>query len=532
METAFQYLASQPVLVLFGLIGIGMYIGHFRIKGIGLGAAAVLFLAIGISAWGTAEGVNMVEHFPQEFGILGLALFAFAIGINSGNSFFSSLKQSLGIMMMTLVVLIAGGVVAYLLGSAVGMDSAMIGGTFAGALTNTPALAAAGASSGDTQSATVAYSIAYLFGVFGMLIMATFALHYGKYDTDRPVTLISRTIRVEREDLPSVRDIRAHVHGNVRFSRLKEQEDGPTIYPTADTKLTKGALVTIVGPQNVVLEVISELGHNSSIALDADRSDWDYRRITISDPKLAGRTVGELALDERFQATLSRIRRGDTDMLAHADFVLQLGDRVRVVAPTKNMDKISKYFGDSSTGLTSINPVALGLGMVLGLLIGEFPILTPSGEYFTIGSAAGTLAVGLVFGKIGRIGPFPTALPYTACQVLSEFGLLVFLAQAGYNAGGQIAKAFTSGVWLSILLVGMAVTLTVGAGLYFVMRYWFKMGGTRLSGLLAGAQTQPAVLAYANNRTNFDPRVAIGYSLVYPAAMVGKILIAQVIGGL
>ena len=80
--------------------------------------------------------------------------------------------------------------------------------------------------------------------------------------------------------------------------------------------------------------------------------------------------------------------------------------------------------------------------------------------------------------------------------------------------------------------MGMAVTLTVGFGLYFVMRYGFKMGGTRLSGLLAGAQTQPAVLAYANNRTNFDPRVALGYSLVYPLAMVGKILIAQIIGGL
>ena len=94
MQTAFQYLAEQPVLVLFGLIGIGMYLGHFRIKGIGLGAAAVLFLAIGISAWGTSYGVDMVSKFPHEFGKLGLARFAFAIGINSGNSFFASLKKS------------------------------------------------------------------------------------------------------------------------------------------------------------------------------------------------------------------------------------------------------------------------------------------------------------------------------------------------------------------------------------------------------------------------------------------------------
>lgn len=532
MQTVFQYLAEQPVLVLFGLIGIGMYLGHFRIKGIGLGAAAVLFLAIGISAWGTSYGVDMVSDFPHAFGKLGLALFAFAIGINSGNSFFASLKKSLGIMAATFAVLAGGGVVACVLGKIAGMDAATIGGTFAGAITNTPALAAAGAASGDDQSATVAYSIAYLFGVFGMLIVATLALNYGKNDKDRPVALVSRTVRIERDDMPSVRDIRAHVDGNVRFSRLRETEDGPIVRPTADTKLGKGFLVTVVGPQNLVVEVVSELGHDSSVSLAADRTDWDYRRITISDPKLSGRTLGELGLEERYQATVSRVRRGDTDMLGRPDLVLQMGDRVRVVAPTKKLKELSKYFGDSSTGLTSINPVALGIGMVLGLLIGEFPILTPSGEYFTIGSAAGTLLVGLVFGKIGRIGPFPTALPYTACQVLSEFGLLVFLAQAGYNAGSQIEKAFTSGAWLGILLVGMAVTLTVGFGLYFVMRYGFKMGGTRLSGLLAGAQTQPAVLAYANNRTNFDPRVALGYSLVYPLAMVGKILIAQIIGGL
>ena len=93
VQTVFQYLAEQPVLVLFGLIGIGMYLGHFRIKGIGLGAAAVLFLAIGISAWGTSVGVeDMAASIPHTFGKLGLALFAFAIGINSGNSFFASLK--------------------------------------------------------------------------------------------------------------------------------------------------------------------------------------------------------------------------------------------------------------------------------------------------------------------------------------------------------------------------------------------------------------------------------------------------------
>lgn len=58
------------------------------------------------------------------------------------------------------------------------------------------------------------------------------------------------------------------------------------------------------------------------------------------------------------------------------------------------------------------------------------------------------------------------------------------------------------------------------------------MGGTQLSGLLAGSQTQPAVLAFANGRTNSDPRVAMGYALVYPVAMIGKIFIAYIIASM
>ena len=165
-------------------------------------------------------------------------------------------------------------------------------------------------------------------------------------------------------------------------------------------------------------------------------------------------------------------------------------------------------------------------------MIGEWKILTPTGATFSIGSAAGTLIVGLIFGKIGRIKGFVTAMPFTATAVLSELGLLIFLAQAGTRAGGQIANAFTGGDWWKILVTGLVITTIVGLGLYASMRWVVKMGGTRLSGLLGGAQTQPAILAFANERTGADPRVALGYAMVYPVAMIVKIFIAQVLGGL
>ena len=46
---------------------------------------------------------------------------------------------------------------------------------------------------------------------------------------------------------------------------------------------------------------------------------------------------------------------------------------------------------------------------------------------------------------------------------------------------------------------------------------------------MAGSQTQPAILAYANDTTRFDARVSLGYALVYPVAMVTKILVCQIL---
>nr|WP_250649260.1 MULTISPECIES: TrkA C-terminal domain-containing protein [unclassified Actinomyces] len=529
-------MADNPVLVLFLLIGLGMLVGHVKIKGVSLGAAAVLFAGIALAAWGVSQGVTI--EVPSAMGILGLAVFTFAIGVQSGPNFFHVIRTAVGPLALMLLAFIVAAAAGVGVGRLLGMDSALIAGTFAGAITNTPALAAAGnaatlAGNPDGAAiATVGYAVAYLYGVIGMLFFSLLALRYRRSDKDKPSPLMNRTIRVERDDSPMIGDILATVSGELRFSRLRRGETGPITRPVSEDRVNRDDLVTVVGTQDAVTQVIEALGHGSSHSLIEDRRYLDFRRITVSDPKIAGRTIADLAVDHTFGATISRVRRGDTDMVGTPDLVLQLGDRVRVVAPTGRMKDISTFFGDSARGLSSINPVALGLGMALGIFIGEWKFLTPTGATFSIGSAAGTLLVGLVFGKIGRIKGFVTALPFTATAVLSELGLLIFLAQAGTKAGGQIANAFTGGDWWKILVTGFVITTIVGFGLYASMRWVVKMGGTRLSGLLGGAQTQPAVLAFANERTGADPRVALGYAMVYPVAMIAKIFIAQVLGGL
>lgn len=531
MTTVFEFLAAQPILTLFLVLGVGMAFGHIKIKGVSLGAAAVLFFAIALSAW--AQSYDIAVRIPHELGILGLAIFAFAIGVTSGPSFFHNLKTALGPIAAMLALYVVAAGAAYGVGKYIfDLPISLIAGTFAGATTNTPALHAAQHASGDPGTATIGYAVAYLFGVIGMLIAALAALSYGKNDTDKPSPISNRTIRVERTDHPVIGDLYEKFERKVTFSRLRRGETGPIFTPALEDSLDKDDLITIVGPHELIQSLANELGHPSTHSLIADRRFLDFRRITVSDPKVAGRTIESLDLDLKFDATVSRVRRGDIDMVGEPNLVLQLGDRVRVVAPTHSMKDVTKFFGDSSRGLSDINPITMGIGMTLGILLGVTPIMTPSGTSFSIGAAAGTLIVGLIFGKIGRIGKVITTLPNSAAAVLSEFGLLVFLAMAGTVAGGQVADAFVGGQWWKILLLGMLVTSIMGVGIYVTMRWMFKLGGTKTAGILGGAQTQPAVLAFANTRTNADPRVALGYALVYPAAMIGKILVAQILGGL
>lgn len=533
MTVVANYLAEEPIFFTFVIIGIGTVLGAIKVKGVGLGAAMVLFTAIILSAWGDSLGYEI--RVPAELGTFGLVLFAFSIGNNAGANFFSVLKKGAGPIVMMVALFGVAGVTAYLLGTKVmGMDTTVVAGTFAGSLTNTPTLATVGEASGDIGNATVGYAVAYLFGVIGMIIAAELALKQAPNDTDTPEPVTHMTFRVEREDTPTLRAIGGELPGAVEFSRLRRGEEGPVWVPSLSDVIEKNDLLTVVGPVSHFKAVECEVGHRSSHSLRADRRLMDFRRITISNHKLAGMTVGQVdeELEKRWNARLSRVRRGDDDSLATPDYMLELGDRVRVVGPTLEMPNISKWMGDSATGLTDINPISLGLGLALGIFIGEFSIPLPGGAEFAIGSAAGVLIIGLIMGKIGRIGPVVTALPNTANQVLGELGLLVFLAQAGSNAGGQILDAFSSGAWWKILLLGIVLTSIVAAGLYASMRGMFKMGGTKLSGLIAGAQTQPAILALANGQTKNDPRVALGYALVYPVAMIAKIIVGYILATL
>jgi len=520
--------AKNPVLLISLLLGIGSALGAIRLRNFSLGPAAVLFLALALSA------ANPTLVLPAIVGNVGLALFAYTIGVTAGPSFFASLKKGSAMIGFTAAALIMAAALTAGLGIWLSIPKEIMAGVFAGSLTNTPALAAASEQVGG-QGPIVGYSITYIFGVIGMLIVATIAVRRGPAQGADSPALTTRNVRVEAADLPDIGTLSARYDHSVVFSRLSHGDapghSGKVAIATEHDVPVTGDILTIVGPPAALDQVISDLGHASTVALQMDREFLDFRRVTISNSKLSGRRVDELDLERSFGATVTRVRRGDVDLLATDELVVLTGDRLRIVAPRDNLSAVSAFFGDSEASTSHLDAASLGIGMSLGILLGLLVWPLPGGTDFALGVAGGSLIVGLVLGRAMRTGPFVWTLPYGTSNILSQLGLLLFLAYAGSIAGPAFLGALDSDELPAIVFAGFVVTTTFTVAILAFGWWVAHLDRASLAGAIAGSGTQPAVLAHANSLIS-SSKVNLGYALVYPIAMILKVILAPLIGTL
>lgn len=527
--------AEQPLLLLTVIMAVGGALGSIKIKSFSLGPAAVLFTALAFSAYDDRL------RLPQILGIFGLALFAYVIGVGAGPSFFAALKTGGRALGVVVGALLLGALVTVLAGNALGLSGPILSGVYAGALTNTPALAAA-SEAWASDLPTVGYSVTYLFGVLGMLLAAALGMRQSApkkalapvVEDPVPPKLDGMTIRVETPGLPDLGTLADEYAHHIVFSRIMRGDSpghpGEVDVATDDAVPVPGDILTVIGDPDTVEQFAARVGHPSSVALTLDRSSVDYRRVAVSNPKVAGQALGDLRLRRRFGAVATRVRRGDVDLLATDDLVLQIGDRVRIVAERRRMSEITEFLGDSEKGAAAYSITSLALGLALGVLLGELTFPLPGGSEFALGLAGGPLLVGLIVGRAGRTGPVLWSLPHGVASTLSQLGMMLFLAYAGSNSGSALAEALGSPTGPRLLAVGAVVTVVTAATVIIGGRLLAGMYGPRMGGVLAGTQTQPAVLAYANETTKDDPRVNLGYALVYPAAMIVKVVVAPFVG--
>ncbi len=518
-------LVDHPIVLIFVVLSFGAAIGAVKVKGISLGPAGALFAGLALSA------IDDRLAIPEIIGTLGLALFTYTIGLSSGPAFFSSLRSQLRTIVSVVAALTLGAVTTRALASALSFGQGVTAGLFAGALTNTPALAAAREALNGSTDPVVGYSVAYPIGVIGMILMGAFVLGLGSRhpnDDDRsvPADLSTVTFIIKPGLHISIREIAERFGGQVVFARL--ERDGTQIVPSADFVVQEGDLVSVTAPKVSLPDLHTLLGEHAPTQLSNDRTRLDMRRIVVSDRKLTGCRLGDLGLHERFGAVATRVRRGDVDLLAHDDFAVLPGDRLRIVAPRDRINEITKYLGDSERRLGEIDALGFMLGIALGLALGLISIPLFGSGHFALGNAGGPLIVGLIVGRLERTGPIVWQPPYGANLALRQFGTILFLGTVGSRSGAALIDALSSRQGGKLVAGAVIVVAATAVFTIVIGRILLRLGSARLAGTLAGLQTQPAVLAFVNEQTA-DDRVGTAYALVFPVAMLAKIVLAQVL---
>jgi putative transport protein len=517
-------LAGSELLTIMVVIALGTLVGIIPFGPVKIGPAGALFVGLAFGALDPRLGQGLDLIRP-----LGLALFVYTVGLASGATFFSSLRRHLPVMVVAVVVLAVSTGLIIVVGKVMGLTSALQGGAFAGSLTSTPALAAATTKAGSNDPA-VGYALTYPVGVVLTIVMVSFILNRAwPAPKDPPsmsgLSLVDLTIVVEHP--MRMREVPGFPQHLIRFSYLCR--DGETRVVREDEAFEPGDRVVIIGPEAPVEMAIRILGRRATKHLADDRSDVDYRRILISNPLIAGRTIGSLEIPHRYAGIITRVRRGDTELLAHDDLVVELGDRLRVVVPRQQLSGVGHYLGDSERKVSEVDALSLAVGLALGLAIGLIAVPLPGGIKLSLGAAAGPLLVGMVLGRLERTGPIVWGLPNSANLTIRQIGLLLFLAATGLASGQAFASQAFSVLGLRIVVAGVILVIITNIVMTLVVRL-LGVSTVRAAGLLSGFIGQPAILAFGNSKVD-DERLGAGFTALFAVGMIAKVLLVQIIVG-
>lgn len=543
---------AQPVvyavLIISVVAAIGLAIGSIKVRGVGIGIAGVLFAGIFVSHFGFHINPTILD-FVRDFGLI---LFVYTVGLQVGPSFFTSLKkQGLKFNLMAAGVVILGALITILLAKLLGIDIAAAVGIFSGATTNTPALAAAQEALKSLPSIeqerlvlpSLGYAVAYPFGVMGIIIsmlLVKYALKISpevemenfKKELESDVKKLERAnLVIENENLNGItlEDLPGRRELGIVISRIKKAGSSEVEAARRDMVLHVGDILLAVGTREALQKFELIVGRKTDVDLLKIPSRVVNRRIIVTNKEVIGKSLRELGLNEIYGITVSRVTRADLEVTAVADLKLQFGDMLMVVGEPEDIDEVAKLMGNSIKELNHTNLIPVFIGIILGLIIGSYPLTIGNiPAPVKIGLAGGPLIAAIVLARIGKIGPLIWYMPINSNIAMRELGIVLFLACVGLKAGHQFIPTLVKGDGFLWMGVGAIITLIPMLLLGFLGRIYGKINYMSLCGIMAGSMTDPPALAFASTATGSDAP-AISYAAVYPLTMLLRILTAQLI---
>ena len=521
----------QGYFALCLIILLGIAFGRIKIKGVSFDSSAVIFVALVFGHFGIVV--------PADFQKIGLLLFIFTIGIQSGPGFFEAFQKYGRQLILTAIAIVGtGGIVAFGFTMLFQLDFKIVVGLLTGALTSTPGLAAA-IESAQSPLASIGYGAAYPFGVIGVILFVRLSPKILRINVRRAETeyandrhqhfpkIYAKTFVVENANLDgkTFGELQFFQMTETAISRIMHQDTAIT--PTAETALHLGDVIKAVGPKDALerIEVFIGKATRQDIPLSPK---YDVQLVLVTNKAVVNKTLEQLRLVPSYNVTVTRIRRSGVDISPTSQSRLRFGDSLMIACEKENMKQVIRCLGNEDKRLLETDVLPVFLGIVLGLLLGKLHVNLPGVTSVSLGSTGGILLVTILLSKLGKTGPILWSISGSANQLLRQLGLLFFLSAVGTKAGANLVGTIIE-YGPMLFIVGICLTLIPMIIGIVLGHYVFRMNFLTLLGVITGAMTSTPGLGAVDSMTDSNaPSVA--YATVYPIALVCVIICAQILG--
>jgi putative transport protein len=523
-------LLNQKVFLILLIITIGVAIGRIKIAGFNLGIAAIMFVGLVFGHFG--------YRVDGDFTNLGLLLFVFTIGLQSGPGFINSFrKNGKRLLSLAVVLVFSASFIAWISSWLFNFDIVVAIGLYAGAMGSTPGLAAGLEATGSPDVA-IGYGIAYPFGVIGFsflikLFPKIFKINLKKSEKEyleeiekQYPTIVSRLICVNNEfyldrplsELNLQVDFECTVTGVFHNKKFR--------MPGKDTVIRRNDMVKVSGTKEHIDKLVDEVGEFVA-KKKSEPDNYVVKWVLVTNKMVTNKFYREIDLPYNYSATVSKIKRSGIEISPNHNSIFRFGDKLQIVAPKKRIKEISQLLGNDNKMLSAINIIPIFLGITLGYLLGTIKIPMFGGMNFSLGITGGAIIAGLVLSAIGKTGPVVWSMSGSSNQLLREVGLAIFLAGIGTKTGVSFVQTLQNN-GATLFLIGAVITIVPAIITMFVGHKIFKMNFLTLIGATTGILTNSAGMGLLNGFTKTNA-CSIAYAMVFPFAMILIIIFSQLL---
>ena len=539
----FEHSALQAMVVLSVICALGLALGKIKVLGISLGVTFVFFVGILAGHLGFSIDPQMLSY-AENFG---LVLFVYALGLQVGPGFFSAFrKDGLTLNALAMGVVIVGTLFAVALSFVMQIPIGDMVGVLCGAVTNTPALAAAQdalkqlglPNSGPALGCAVTYPLGVVGVILALFFMRRFFVKPSDIvedGEDHSATYIS-SYQVHNPAVfgKNLREISRFINHPFVISRI--WHNGKVSIPTGNSVLEEGDRLLVISSEEDNKALTFLFGEQESTDWNKDDIDWNAidsrlisQRIVVTRPELNGKKLGSLHLRNLYGINISRVYRSGVQLLATAGLRLQLGDRLTVVGEAAAVHNVEKVLGNAVRSLKEPNLIAVFIGIILGLALGAVPFNIPGiSAPVRLGLAGGPIIVGILIGTFGPRIHMVTYTTRSANLMLRALGLSLYLACLGLDAGEHFFETVFRSEGLLWIGTGFLLTIVPVLIMGILAFKWLHVDFGTVVGVLCGSMANPMALTYANETIPGD-NPSVAYATVYPLSMFLRVIIAQVL---